>query len=67
MATSNLPFGRWGATFSDDVVAAAIIDRLLHRAEVLTAKLRASAVDHGRGSRECDQPSALSGVLSRPT
>ncbi|SBW22937.1 DNA replication protein [Candidatus Protofrankia californiensis] len=36
MVTSNLPFGRWGETFSDDVVAAAMIDRLVHRAEVLT-------------------------------
>ena len=34
--TSNLPFGRWGQTFSDDVVAAAMIDRLVHHAEVLT-------------------------------
>lgn len=36
MVTSNLPFGRWGKTFSDDVVAAAMIDRLVHHAEVLT-------------------------------
>ena len=35
MVTSNLPFGRWGETFSDDVVAAAIIDRLVYQAEVL--------------------------------
>ena len=35
MVTSNLPFGRWGETFSDDVVAAAMIDRLVHHAEVL--------------------------------
>jgi DNA replication protein DnaC len=34
MITSNLPFGRWGETFSDDV--AAMIDRLVHHAEVLT-------------------------------
>ena len=26
----------WGETFSDDVVAAAMIDRLVHHAEVLT-------------------------------
>jgi DNA replication protein DnaC len=38
MVTSNLPFGRWGETFSDDVVAAAMIDRLVHHAEVLTTK-----------------------------
>jgi DNA replication protein DnaC len=36
IVTSNLPFGRWGETFSDDVVAAAMIDRLVHHAEVLT-------------------------------
>ena len=35
MVTSNLPFGRWGETFSDDVVAA-VIDRLVRPAEVLT-------------------------------
>ncbi|MFC4242950.1 IS21-like element helper ATPase IstB [Gryllotalpicola reticulitermitis] len=36
MVTSNLPFGRWGETFSDDVLAAAMIDRLVHHAGVLT-------------------------------
>ncbi|MEU1534669.1 ATP-binding protein [Streptomyces fagopyri] len=36
MVTSNLPFGRWGETFSYDVVAAAMIDRLVHHAEALT-------------------------------
>ena len=34
--TSNLPFGRWGETFSHDVAAAAMIDRLVHHAEALT-------------------------------
>ena len=34
--TSNLPFARWGDTFSDDVIAAAMIDRLVHHAEVLS-------------------------------
>lgn len=28
--------GRWGETFGDDVVAAAMIDRLVHHSEVLT-------------------------------
>ena len=36
MVTSNLPFGRWGETFGDEIVAAAMIDRLVHHAEVLT-------------------------------
>lgn len=35
IVTSNLPFGRWGETFSDEVVATAMIDRLVHHAEVL--------------------------------
>jgi DNA replication protein DnaC len=35
LVTSNLPFGRWGEIFGDDVVAAAMIDRLVHHAEVL--------------------------------
>jgi DNA replication protein DnaC len=36
LVTSNMPFGRWGEIFSDDIVAAAMIDRLVHRAEVIT-------------------------------
>jgi hypothetical protein len=35
MVTSNLPSGRRGETVSDDVVAAAMNDRLVHHAEVL--------------------------------
>ncbi|WP_323055996.1 ATP-binding protein [Lentzea sp. NEAU-D7] len=34
--TSNLPFGLWSETSSNDVVAAAMIDRLIHHAEVFT-------------------------------
>jgi len=36
--TSNKPFGRWGEVFGDDVVAAAMIDRLVHHAEVVALK-----------------------------
>lgn len=36
LITSNLPFSGWGQIFSDDTVAAAMIDRLIHHAEVLT-------------------------------
>ena len=35
IVTSNMPFGRWGEVFGDDVVAAAMIDRLVHHAEVI--------------------------------
>ena len=35
LVTSNKPFSRWGEVFADDVVAAAMIDRLVHHAEVI--------------------------------
>ena len=38
IVTSNKPFGRWGETFGDDTVAAAMIDRLVHHAEVIALK-----------------------------
>ena len=38
IVTSNKPFGRWGETFGDEVVAAAMIDRLVHHAEVIALK-----------------------------
>ena len=38
IVTSNRVFGRWGEVFGDDVVAAAMIDRLVHHAEVLALK-----------------------------
>jgi DNA replication protein DnaC len=38
IVTSNKPFGRWGEVFGDDVVAAAMIDRLVHHAEIVALK-----------------------------
>ena len=32
IVTSNKPFSGWGEIFGDDVVAAAMIDRLVHHA-----------------------------------
>lgn len=34
--TSNMPFGRWSELVGDDIVASAMIDRLVHHAEVLS-------------------------------
>lgn len=36
--TSNMGFSRWGEVFNDDIIAAAMIDRLVHHAEVLPLK-----------------------------
>ena len=38
LVTSNKPFGRWGEVFGDEIVAAAMIDRLVHHAEVIALK-----------------------------
>jgi len=36
--TSNKPFSAWGEIFGDDIVATAMIDRLVHHAEILSLK-----------------------------
>src|SRR3954466_6376550 len=38
VVTSNKPFSSWGEIFGDDIVAAAMIDRLVHHAEILALK-----------------------------
>jgi DNA replication protein DnaC len=38
IVTSNKPFSGWGEIFGDEVVAAAMIDRLVHHAEILSLK-----------------------------
>jgi hypothetical protein len=43
IVTSNKPFSAWGETFGDEVAAAAMIDRLVHHAEILSLKGTATA------------------------
>lgn len=50
--TSNLPFSGWGGVFGDQVMAAAMIDRIVHHADVLTLKC-ASYRLRGRGAGSC--------------
>jgi hypothetical protein len=38
LVTSNKPFSAGGESFGDEVVAAAMIDRLVHDAEILSLK-----------------------------
>ena len=38
IVTSNKEFGRWGEVFGDDTVAAAMIDRLVHHADIVALK-----------------------------
>ena len=55
IVTSNKPFSRWGEIFGDDVTAAAMIDRLVHHAEILAPKgdsYRLKARDLARPTRD---------------
>ena len=38
IVTSNKPFSAWGDIFGDEVTAAAMIDRVVHHAEILALK-----------------------------
>jgi DNA replication protein DnaC len=38
IVTSNKPFSAWGEIFGDEVTAVAMIDRLIHHAEILSLK-----------------------------
>ena len=38
IVTSNKPFSRWGEIFGDEIVAAAMIDRLVHHAEIVSLR-----------------------------
>src|SRR5213080_1137134 len=38
IVTSNKPFSKWGDIFGDDMAATAMIDRLIHHAEILSLK-----------------------------
>jgi len=49
--TSNLPFSGWGGVFGDQAVAAAMIDRIVHHADVLTRKGAKAAAYRARSPR----------------
>jgi DNA replication protein DnaC len=38
IVTSNKPFSGWGEIFGDDMAATAMVDRLIHHAEILSLK-----------------------------
>ena len=58
--TSNLPFARWGDVFGDQVVAAAMIDRIVHHAEVITLKGSSYRL---RGSGVTQLPSTQDSII----
>jgi len=54
--TSNQPVGNWGEVFGDNVLATAILDRLLHHSHVVTIK----------GDSYRLREKRMSGLLRRP-
>ena len=56
--TSNLSFNDWGTLLGDDVLATAMLDRLLHHAEVITINGRSYRM---RNHIENDHPSTAVG------
>src|SRR3984957_6116273 len=58
IVTSNKPFSAWGEIFGDDMVAAAMIDRLVHHAEIPSLK--------GDSYRLRDKDQKGRGVTFRP-
>ena len=63
--TSNLPFARWGDVFGDQTVAAAMIDRIVHHADVHTLKGGSYRLKH---VTETPSPASDSAIRqTRPT
>ena len=61
IVTSNKPFSAWGEIFGDDVIAAAMIDRLVHHAEILALKgdsYRLKDRDLARPANETTEPNS---------
>ena len=51
IVTSNRAFSRWAEIFSDEVVAAAIVDRLVHHADVIALNGDSYRLKHRRATR----------------
>ena len=68
--SSNKPFSAWGEIFGDEVVAAAMIDRLIHHAGILSLKgdsyRRRSSGGDGRHDLCQSDQAADRGVKSQP-
>ena len=61
IVTSNKPFSAWGEIFGDDAVATAMLDRLVHHAEILALKgdsyrLRGKDVEARPGPNPLENP-----------
>jgi transposase len=48
--TSNLPFARWGQVFGEATIASAMIDRIVHHADVIALKGASYRIKHPQSS-----------------
>lgn len=62
IVTSNKPFTAWGEIFGDPVVAAAMIDRLVHHAEIISLKGESYRLKDKQLARPADQSSSTKTV-----
>jgi len=44
--TSNPPFSRWDQVFGEATIASAMIDRIVHHADVIALKCASSRIKH---------------------
>jgi DNA replication protein DnaC len=62
VVTSNLTFAEWGALLGDEVLATALLDRLLHHAEIVSINGRSYRMRQRLGA---DQPSVSSATNAK--
>ncbi len=61
LLTSNTSFAEWGTLLGDEVLAGALLDRLLHHAEVVTINGRSYRMRH-RAASDLPRKEAGSGA-----
>ena len=63
LLTTNLEFSKWGSIFTDDQMAAAMIDRLVHHGHLILFEGNSYRMEHALMKQTARQPGA--GAVSR--
>ena len=64
LITSNLSFADWGSLLGDEVLATALLDRLLHHAEIITINGRSYRMRERMGGDSMERPVSGDGSKS---
>ena len=62
--TTNLEFSKWGTIFTDDQMAAAMIDRLVHHGHLLVFEGKSYHMEHALMRQSARQPARQDGDQS---